>query len=203
MIIHHGGGGHEAHWLTQGVANRILDNVLAAGRMQPAVVIFPNINGIAGGQTGLTNDLMNNILPFVEANYNVAKKPSDRAVGGLSLGGLRTNELLFNRTSSFGYYGVWSNAGSVPAANSPLLLNPELKQVLGAAYERWPAGPDPVADDQPAGPPGGQRHPARRRQLRRRARMARLAAEPARVREQGRVPGDEDRGQRRGPPGSR
>ena len=131
MIIHHGGGGHEAHWLTQGVANRILDNVLAAGRMQPAVVIFPNINSIAGGQTGLTNDLMNNILPFVEANYNVSQQPRDRAVGGLSLGGLRTNELLFNRTASFGYYGVWSNAGSVPAANSPLLLNPELKQVLG------------------------------------------------------------------------
>jgi enterochelin esterase-like enzyme len=130
MIIHHGGGGHEAHWLTQGAANRILDNVLKSGRMQPAVVIFPNINGISGGQTGLTTDLMTNILPYVEANYNVSKVPNDRAVGGLSLGGLRTNELLFNRTTSFGYYGSWSNAGSVPAANSPLLLNPDLKKVL-------------------------------------------------------------------------
>jgi enterochelin esterase-like enzyme len=131
MIIHHGGGGHEAHWLTQGVANRILDNVLKSGRMQPAVVIFPNINGVAGGQTGLTNDLMNNILPFVEANYRVSKNASDRAVGGLSLGGQRTNELLFNRTTSFGYYGVWSNAGSTPAAGSPLYANPALKQLLG------------------------------------------------------------------------
>ena len=52
MIIHHGGGGHEAHWTTQGVANRILDNVLASGRMQPAVVIFPNINGIAAARPG-------------------------------------------------------------------------------------------------------------------------------------------------------
>jgi enterochelin esterase-like enzyme len=130
MIIHHGGGGHEAHWLTQGVANRILDNVLAGGKMQPAVVIFPNINSISGGQTGLTNDLMNNILPFVEANYNVSKLPDDRAVGGLSLGGQRTNELLFNRTTSFGYYGVWSNAGSTPAAGSPLYANPDLKKVL-------------------------------------------------------------------------
>jgi enterochelin esterase-like enzyme len=130
MIIHHGGGGHEAHWLTQGVANRILDNVLAGGKMQPAVVIFPNINSISGGQTGLTNDLMNNILPYVEANYNVSKLPDDRAVGGLSLGGQRTNELLFNRTTSFGYYGVWSNAGSTPAAGSPLLANPDLKKVL-------------------------------------------------------------------------
>src|SRR4051812_31990981 len=130
MIIHHGGGGHEAHWLTQGVANRILDNVLASGRMQPAVVVFPNINSIQGGQTGLTNDLFNNLLPYVESHYNVAKAPNDRAVGGLSLGGQRTNELLFNRTSSFGYYGVWSAAGSVPAANSPLLQNPDLKKVL-------------------------------------------------------------------------
>jgi enterochelin esterase-like enzyme len=130
MVIHHGGGGHEAHWLTQGVANRILDNVLASGKMQPAVVIFPNINSISGGQTGLTNDLMNNILPFVEASYNVSKLPNDRAAGGLSLGGQRTNELLFNRTTSFGYYGVWSNAGSTPAAGSPLLANPDLKKVL-------------------------------------------------------------------------
>src|SRR3954464_15403311 len=130
MVIHHGGGGHEAHWLTQGVANRILDNVLASGKMQPAVVIFPNINSISGGQTGLTHDLFNNILPHVEAHYNVSQTPNDRAVGGLSLGGQRTNELLFNRTTSFGYYGVWSAAGSVPAANSPLLQNPDLKKVL-------------------------------------------------------------------------
>ena len=73
---------------------------------------------------------MNNILPYVEANYNVSKLPDDRAVGGLSLGGQRTNELLFNRTTSFGYYGVWSNAGSTPAAGSPLYANPDLKKVL-------------------------------------------------------------------------
>jgi enterochelin esterase-like enzyme len=124
MVIHHGGGGHEAHWLTQGVANRILDNVLASGRMQPAVVIFPNIN-----QTQFT-DLTDNVLPFVRANYNVSSRPNDTAVGGLSLGGLRTNELLFNRTADFGYYGVWSTAGGVPAATSPLWQNPALKSRL-------------------------------------------------------------------------
>ena len=74
---------------------------------------------------------MTNILPFVEANYNVSTSPDDRAVGGLSLGGLRTNELLFNRTSAFGYYGVWSTAGGVPAADSPLWLNGALKSRLG------------------------------------------------------------------------
>ena len=104
--------------------NRILDNVLASGRMQPAVVIFPNINGAP------LTDLMDNVLPYVRANYNVSSRPNDTAVGGLSLGGLRTNELLFNRTTSFGYYGMWSSAGGVPAANSPLWQNPDLKTRL-------------------------------------------------------------------------
>ena len=125
MVIHHGGGGHEAHWLTQGVANRILDNVLASGRMQPAVVIFPNINGAAGALT----DLMNNILPFVQARTTTSPRtPNDRAVGGLSLGGARTNDTAVQRgRPTFGYYGMWSSAGGVPAANSPLWQNPALK----------------------------------------------------------------------------
>ena len=124
MVIHHGGGGHEAHWLTQGVANRILDNVLASGRMQPAVVIFPNINGAAGAP-----DRPDEQHPPVRARPTTtsSKDPDDRAVGGLSLGGARTNDLLFTRTTDFGYYGMWSSAGGVPAANSPLWQNPALK----------------------------------------------------------------------------
>ena len=126
---------------------------------------------------------MTNILPFVEANYNVSTNPDDRAVGGLSLGGLRTNELLFNRTSAFGYYGVWSTAGGVPPADSPLWQNGALKSRLGSAHQRRVPGPDRRHHDDVAATARGQRDPAHRRQLRRRPRVARVAAEPARVRE--------------------
>ncbi|MDA0168409.1 Ig-like domain repeat protein [Solirubrobacter taibaiensis] len=131
LIISHGAGGHEVDWSTQGVSGRIIDNLIATGKMQPAVVVATNFNGIAGGNAGYATDVRNAVIPFMEANYNISRVASGRAFGGLSAGGARGNELLFNNTTAFGYYGIWSAAGSVPAADSPAYTNPDLKKLLG------------------------------------------------------------------------
>src|SRR5262249_3832332 len=132
LYISHGAGGNEADWFTQGVAGRIIDNVLASGKMQPAVVVATNFNGIPNGVAGYQNDVLTRVIPFIEASFNVSKNPSDRAFAGLSAGGQRANPLIFNATSSFGSFASWSIGGSgSPAITSPLWQNPDLKNRLG------------------------------------------------------------------------
>jgi enterochelin esterase-like enzyme len=136
LYLSHGGGGNEVDWTTQGVANRIIDDLIASGKVQPMVVVMTNFNNLGDGNvfdpTSYRADLLNNVIPYVEANYNVSHNANDRAFGGLSLGGLRANDLLFNATSSFGYFATWSIAdlGAPPAGDSRW-QNPDLKTRLG------------------------------------------------------------------------
>ena len=48
LVISHGGGGHEIDWSTQGVSSRIVDNLIASGQMQPAVVVATNLQRARG-----------------------------------------------------------------------------------------------------------------------------------------------------------
>jgi enterochelin esterase-like enzyme len=108
LYLSHGGGGQEIDWTTQGAANSIFDHLINSGKMQPTVIVMTNFNGISGGTPGYSSDLLQNVIPYVEARLNVSKNTDDRAFAGLSAGAARANDLLFNHTSSFGYYGVWS-----------------------------------------------------------------------------------------------
>ncbi|MDR0944549.1 MAG: hypothetical protein LBM66_00045, partial [Bifidobacteriaceae bacterium] len=113
LYISHGGGGNETDWVTQGSANIIMDNAIAAGKATPAVMVFTNFNDLATSDTlSSTNayrqHLINTVIPYVEAHYNVSKDASERAFAGLSAGGSRANNILQNSADEFGYYGVWS-----------------------------------------------------------------------------------------------
>ena len=132
LYISHGAGGVEADWFTQGVAGRIIDNLIAAGKMQPAVVVSTNFNGLPNGNPGYQTDVLTRVIPFIESKFNVSHNASDRAFGGLSAGGSRANQLIFNATTAFGYFATWSiGTGGAPAAGSPLYANPDLKTRLG------------------------------------------------------------------------
>jgi enterochelin esterase-like enzyme len=131
LYLSHGGGGNEADWFTQGVANRIVDNLIAAGKMQPAVVVATNFNGLPNGNAGYQNDLLTRVIPFIESHYNVSHSASDRAFAGLSAGGSRANQLIFNATTSFGYYATWSiGTGGAPPAGDARYANPALQGLL-------------------------------------------------------------------------
>ena len=96
--------------------------------MQPAVVVSTNFNGLPNGNPGYQNDVLNRVIPFIEANFDVSKNAADRAFGGLSAGGSRANQLIFNATTAFGYFATWSiGTGGAPADGSPLYANPDLK----------------------------------------------------------------------------
>ncbi|WP_193241890.1 Ig-like domain repeat protein [Streptomyces phaeolivaceus] len=136
LYLSHGMGDDELAWSTQGAANRILDNLYADDKVQPMVVVMTDFNGLGGcGGSAVEcyrSDVLDSVIPFVEDNFHVSDRPEDRAFAGLSAGGQRANDLLFNATEEFGYFGSWSlgGAGAPPVADSRW-QNPALRTRLG------------------------------------------------------------------------
>lgn len=116
LYLSHGGGGNEIDWPTQGASANIIDNLIADKTMQPTVVVTTDFNGLLTidgvAEEGYSQDLINNVIPLVEAEYNVSTAVNDRAFGGLSAGGGRAGNLLFEHPDTFGYYGIWSSTGA-------------------------------------------------------------------------------------------
>ncbi|WP_290050056.1 alpha/beta hydrolase [Amycolatopsis solani] len=109
----HGGGGDHLDWVEPGRAPVILDNLLAARRIRPMVVVFAD--GNVPGATGLPGDdsfpaeLIDNLVPAVERAYRVRRDPGGRALAGLSLGGLQTWNVLLGHPGLFGSIGDFSS----------------------------------------------------------------------------------------------
>jgi len=108
LYLSHGFGGNEGDWSTQGAAGYILENALSDRDALPMVIVMTNFNGLPGGSAGYAADVINNVIPFVESNYNVSTLAADRAFGGLSFGGGYGLAILYDFTPTFEYYGLWS-----------------------------------------------------------------------------------------------
>ncbi len=118
LYLFHGANADETAWIRLGHANLILDNLLAAGKARPFVVVMPFGYGIPPGSTPpagaagdnttlFGRDLMEDVIPFVESQYHVYTDRDHRAVAGLSMGGgeslgIGLNHLeLFSRVAGF------------------------------------------------------------------------------------------------------
>lgn len=113
LYLIHGGGDNDNAWPTVGAAGMILDNLMAEGKMKPMVVVMPNgsikSETLGGGVPLFTKDLMNDIIPFIEDNYRVLTDKDNRALAGLSMGGLETLETAMDHYKDFGYLWVLSS----------------------------------------------------------------------------------------------
>ena len=112
----------------QGVAHYIVQNAINEGAASEMIVVSTDFNGLPGGNTGYVNELRNNVIPYVETNYNVSTEAIDRAFAGFSAGGSRAATILYDHTDLFGYHGVWSWAP--PVANAAQIER--IKNVEGA-----------------------------------------------------------------------
>ncbi|GAA1254587.1 hypothetical protein GCM10009677_00420 [Sphaerisporangium rubeum] len=130
LYLSHGGGDHSTAWTMQGVAHHILENAIRDGEAQQMVIVSTDFNGLPGGNQGFANELRNNVIPFVEQNYNVSTRSQDRAFAGFSAGGSRAFTIMYDNTDLFGYHAAWSIGG--PAANQAQL--DRLKTVPGGIF---------------------------------------------------------------------
>jgi enterochelin esterase family protein len=112
----HGAGDCDEAWTSVGRAGFILDNLIAAGKAKPMVVVMP------AGHTGplrsgaarpaadeFSQDFLNDIMPYVEKNYRVLTDTAHRAMAGLSMGGGQTLNIGVPNLGKFGYLGVFSS----------------------------------------------------------------------------------------------
>lgn len=119
----HGGGDEDSGWSTIGRAGFILDNLIAAKKAKPMIVVMPNGSlprpPVAPGtrldpaeaaslQDRFTNELLKDVIPHVEKNFRVKTGPENRALAGLSMGGGQTTRVLTTNPDQFGYVAIWS-----------------------------------------------------------------------------------------------
>lgn len=114
LYLLHGAFDSDNSWSTVGRAGFILDNLIAAGKARPMIVVMPH------GHTGpfrfgasLTGEFepefLADILPLIERRYRVHTDRANRAMAGLSMGGAQTLNIGIPQLDRFGYLGVFSS----------------------------------------------------------------------------------------------
>jgi enterochelin esterase-like enzyme len=143
LYLLHGWGGAVRSWADGMQANNILDNLLAQHKIQPMVVVMPlgygdmrfvgdamyvvwRDHALVDRNTSLFSQaLLTEILPRVESEYNVSARREDRAIAGLSMGGLESLTIGLNHTAQFAYIGGFSAAVHLldPAKELPMIAS--------------------------------------------------------------------------------
>lgn len=116
LYLLHGSGDTEMEWSTVGAANTIADNLIAAGKARPMIIVMPFGHAYRPGErrdiwdamAAFEKDLIGDIMPLVESRFRIAKGSKNRALAGLSMGGYQTLAFGLPRTDMFGSLGVFS-----------------------------------------------------------------------------------------------
>ena len=123
LYLIHGGGDTAVSWSTVGRANDILDNLLAEKSIKPMIVVMPSGWTPSGGQV-MTSDatkdpfndeMLKDIIPFVQATYRTLATPDGRALSGLSMGGIQTLNVGLHNLGTFRYIAVMSSGWTTEA----------------------------------------------------------------------------------------
>jgi len=119
LYILHGGGEDETGWAMQGKTDLIMDNLIAAGKAVPMIVVMPDANMEipAFNEAGLQlfeSELLNVIIPMMEKNYRVKSHAADCALAGLSMGGIHTLYTGIKNSGRFAWLGVFSSGWIIP-----------------------------------------------------------------------------------------
>ena len=103
LYLIHGGSDTEETWTKVGNVNFIADNLIAQGKAKPMIIVMPYGNVRPAPMPDFTKDVVNDVIPFIEANYPVKAGSENRAVAGFSVGGGQTLNIGFTNTDKFGY----------------------------------------------------------------------------------------------------
>ena len=122
LYLQHGWGENETSWPVQGKAGIIMDNLIADGKIKPFIVVMAY---------GLTNDfkfgtigkftaeefekvLIDELIPVIDKQFLTKPDKWNRAMAGLSMGGMETKLITLRRPEVFGYWGLLSGGTYMP-----------------------------------------------------------------------------------------
>jgi enterochelin esterase-like enzyme len=156
-LLHGIGGNENREWSKQGVANVIVDNLIADKKIEPMIVVLPNGNATAnsdgaGGRGGFggggdpaamagdgwgknfESDLLKDIIPYIESHYSVYNDREHRALAGLSMGGGQSLDFGLAHLDTFASVGGFSSA---PNTRSPEELVPDPEKATKMLKVLW------------------------------------------------------------------
>ncbi len=128
LYLLHGFSDMANGWTSVGMANVIMDNLIAQGKVKPMLVVmtlgygvpdFAMPGGRSFGDRSLTKEnydkyrdaLFAEVIPAVETEYRASKDRKDRAIAGLSMGGAESLYTGLNNLDRFAYVGAFSSGG--------------------------------------------------------------------------------------------
>lgn len=146
ILLLHGYGDDENAWTDVGRAHLIADNLIAAGTMEPVIIVMPyghpvpievgeRPDGYFDGNNDLyEQDITKDLLPFVEQKFHVRTDAAGRSIVGLSMGGGHALDTGLKNIDKFSSIGAFSAATSQLEGEALLKQYPSL------------SGPDPAAN---------------------------------------------------------
>ncbi|MBR6192011.1 MAG: endo-1,4-beta-xylanase [Prevotella sp.] len=122
LYLQHGWGENETSWSKPEHAVIIMDNMIAEGKIKPFIVVmaYGLTNNIKFGTIGqftakeFETLLVDELVPFIDANYLTKADKWNRAMAGLSMGGVETKLITLRRPEVFGYWGLLSGGQYAP-----------------------------------------------------------------------------------------
>jgi len=126
LYLQHGGGEDETGWVRQGHVNFILDNLIAAGKAKPMIVVMEKgyavkagsppapagKGGFGKGGPGAFEDVViKELIPMVDSQYRTIAQRESRAIAGLSMGSGQAMQIGFGHLDTFSAIGAFSGGG--------------------------------------------------------------------------------------------
>ena len=159
LYMLHGYNENETGWSHQGCAGLIMDNLIAEGKVTPFIIVMENSAiklppGFVphgpppagapsrGGGRGMfdfsifEHALIEDVIPFIDANFRTIADQPHRALAGLSMGGMQTCAIAPAHLDTFSHIGIFSggNLGELTATNSPVSNPAEFNRLVKVAF---------------------------------------------------------------------
>jgi enterochelin esterase-like enzyme len=122
LYLLHGSGDNDSHWMHIGRSNVIADNLIAAGKMVPMLIVMPDghVRERPAGpldekarlelRQSFEKDLLESVVPLVESSYRVRTESAGRAIAGLSMGSAQSLVVGLGHPEKFAWVGAFSGA---------------------------------------------------------------------------------------------
>lgn len=148
LYLLHGIGGDEKEWFNQGRPHVILDNLYAQNKLTPMIVVLPNGRAMKDDRAvgniydrervqafaTFEQDLLKDLIPYIEKHYPVIADREHRAIAGLSMGGGQSLNFGLGNLDVFAWVGGFSSA---PNTKQPADLLPQPETAAGKIKLLW------------------------------------------------------------------
>jgi enterochelin esterase-like enzyme len=149
LYLQHGNGEMEQEWTHSGLANFILDNLIAEKRAVPMIIVMnngfanrpgeppagmrgtsvgrgpaataPGAGGNVAPVSAFEEMLLKDVIPDIDKNFRTLANRDHRALAGLSMGGGQAYTIGFRNLDTFSHLGIFSGAiGNVSTLPEPM-----------------------------------------------------------------------------------